>query len=332
VALFFPRPADLAVLDVEDTAEIERRGDQQRTCVRLSPLELPSGVRTSNGKLRPVGSIGPGRLAPYPTGWLTRDELERYLAGRPDLPDVRTERPDEWDAEAQGGDAVAGSLASGPTDQRRPTAARFADLRIGIGMDYHENTVRTGRFYVREAIRLAEGVESARDGAHGLVGGWWTFGLAVTADRALGLHGETVRLGGDGRLARLTEAEALPWPAGSTGKGRFRLYLAAPTFLSGGHMPGFLDQESLVGAWPGAGFTVRLHGVALTPPVVVGGWNLALQEPRATRRLVGAGSVYYFELVDGSPVDVVGAAHGRPFCDDQDMARAGFGLAFVGEW
>lgn len=332
IVRFFPTPADLAILDVEDSAEMDDREHRQQACVRLTPMELPPEVRTSTGNLRPVGAIGPGRATAYPTGWLTQDELERYLAGQPELPDWRIARPDEWNADSHGEEAGVGALASDRPGPRRPPPARVAEVRIGIGMDYHENTVRTGRFYVREAARLAEGVELTSDGTPAAAGGWWTFGLTVTADRDLGLQGETVRLGGDGHLARLIETEAPAWPAGSTGNRRFRLYLAAPSFLSGGHVPGFLDPKSLVGSWPGARLTVRLQGVALGPPAVVGGWNLARQEPRPIRRLVGAGSVFYFELIDGSEVDVLRAAHGCPFCDDQAMARAGFGLAFVGEW
>lgn len=324
VLRFFPTPADLAVVEGQGTAPGTGRHEPLVTCVRLAPMELPRGVATSGGALRPVGHVGAQRPKPYPTGWLAEDELGAYLVGRPEPPDLRLERPDAWTGEAH-------DEAAATQDRRRPPPGRFPELRIGIGMDYHQNTVRTGRFYVREAVRLAEGAEPAKNRS-GQAVGWWTFGLTVTVDRDLGLHDETVRLGGDGRLARITEMEAPSWPRGSVGQRRFRLYLAAPTLLSGGHVPGFVDRDTLVGRWPDGNFTVRLSGVALAPAAVVGGWNLARQEPRAIRRLVGAGSVFYFELIDGGEDDVLRAAHGRAFCDDEVMAQAGFGLAFVGEW
>lgn len=322
IVRFFPTPADLAVVEGEGTAPGTGQREPLVTCVRLAPMELPRGVATSGGALRPVGHVGPERPKPFPTDWLAERELGAYLAGRPELPERRLERPDAWTGEAH--DAAA-------TRDRRPPPARFPELRIGIGMDYHQNTVRTGRFYVREAVRLAEGAEPATNKS-AQAAGWWTFGLTATVDQDLRLHDETVRLGGDGRLARVTETEAPPWPAGSAGRRRFRLYLAAPTFLARGHVPGFIDRETLVGRWPDGDFTVRLSAVALAPAAVVGGWNLARQEPRAIRRLVGAGSVFYFELIEGREDDVLRAAHGRAFCDDEVMARAGFGLAFVGEW
>jgi CRISPR-associated protein Cmr3 len=333
IVRFFPTPADLVVTESESATQA--KADKEGfVCARLAPIELPRGVAASGAPLQPVGHIGPGRVKPFPTAWLTEAELGVYLQGRAELSDWRQGRPDEWtgaqpDEEA---DSTTGESATS-AGRRRPSPMRFPELRIGIGMDYHQNTVRTGRFYVREAVRLGEGLEDLRkEGAPLAARGWWTFGLTVTVDRPLGLEDETIRLGGDGRLARVTEAEAPPWPAGATGTRRFRLYLAAPTFLAGGHVPRFVEKDSFTGRWPGGNFTVRLCGAALAPLAVVGGWNLALQQPRPMRRLVGGGSVFYFELIDGHEDEVLRAAHGRPFCDDETMAMAGFGLAFVGEW
>jgi CRISPR/Cas system CMR-associated protein Cmr3 (group 5 of RAMP superfamily) len=332
VLRFLPTPADLVTFKAEGGAREHGQPAGLRTCARLAPMELPRGVATSGAGLKPIGYVGPQRPKPYPTNWLAEPELAAYLDGRPELPDTRIERPDEWQGDVHEEEVVLMSGSGTSAPGRRPPSARFPDLRIGIGMDYQQNTVKTGRFYVREAICLADGIEAGTNGRAGAGGGRWAFGLTVTVDRTIGLHEETVRLGGDGRLARLTEMEAPPWPDGRTGERRFRLYLAAPTFLSGGHLPGFLDRETLRGVWPGSDFIVRLSGVALAPPAVVGGWNLARQEPRPVRRLVGAGSVFYFELIEGRENDVLRAAHGRAFCDDEAMAGAGFGLAFVGEW
>jgi hypothetical protein len=48
--------------------------------------------------------------------------------------------------------------------------------------------------------------------------------------------------------------------------------------------------------------------------------------------MIGAGSVYFFEVLSGDAAAAVEQLHGRPFCDDEFMAKTGFGLAFVGRW
>ena len=68
----------------------------------------------------------------------------------------------------------------------------------------------------------------------------------------------------------------------------------------------------------------------------VSGWNLekGKRGPKAIRRLVPAGSVYFFELKDGNPADLAKlwlksvSDKGQ---DGQDR-RDGFGLAMWGIW
>jgi CRISPR-associated protein Cmr3 len=192
----------------------------------------------------------------------------------------------------------------------------YRDARIGVGIEGATRAVRTGQLYIRDVVQLSEG-----------------WGLAIRTDRSLGLEAAVGRLGGDGRMARIREREAPEQPALATVERRFRLYLAAPTWLQHGHIPGFMDDKSLEGSLPEAGTPLKLIAAALAPTVAIGGWDLALQQPRPIRQMVGAGSVYFFEAADAAGANAAAAAlHGRRLCDDPDMAKAGFGLCFAGRY
>lgn len=213
--------------------------------------------------------------------------------------------------------SLAGKAPSWPSVEAlgaRPEPL-VAEPRVGVGIDPARRSVREGQLYVRDTVRLADG-----------------YGLAVRTSHDLELAGEVLRLGGDGRMAllhRVTPAR-LPEPPENPGI-RIKVVLASPCLLSGGWRPGWLDEDGS-GELPGTGVRLRLVGAALAPPVRLGGWDLARQRPRALERLAGAGSVYFFEVITGDPAGVVEELHGKSFSDDETMARAGFGLAFVGRF
>lgn len=193
-----------------------------------------------------------------------------------------------------------------------PTIER--DPRVGVGIEPARRSVKEGLLYVREFVSLGPDE-----------------GLAVTLERELGLRGDTGRLGGDGRMAVLTEGTAAAWPsAPAQASRRLKVVFAAPTFFAGGWRPRFLDAAGLEGEIGGA--RVRLVAAALAAAAPVGGWDLAKQQPRPLRHLVGAGSAYFFEVTAGEPEAVIDAVHGRSLCDDSSMAKVGFGLAFVGRY
>jgi CRISPR-associated protein Cmr3 len=159
-------------------------------------------------------------------------------------------------------------------------------------------------------------------------------GVAVRTDQDLDLEGEIGRLGGDGRMVTFTRASAAadPAPPDRFPGTRLKVYLASPTWFEGGWRPSWIDLRTLTGEPPGVTARLRLVGAAITESPPIGGWDLKDQRPREMRRLVGAGAVYFFELVSGDIVTVASALHGRPFCDDPSMSGAGFGLAFVGSY
>jgi CRISPR-associated protein Cmr3 len=113
------------------------------------------------------------------------------------------------------------------------------------------------------------------------------------------------------------------------------MVLATPTVFRDGWKPGWLD-DALVGSPPGADARLRLMGVSIARWRAVSGWSLAElpgrpRGPKPVKRMVPAGGVYFFEIVDGK---VSGLADRwlEPVSDDEQDRRDGFGLAAWGIW
>lgn len=298
IEALFPTPADLVNVETPVPRRERERGHAGKAGKRLALLrpliERPASVHYSIAPLAPVGLLEPGRFEPFAPRWISAQELEDVLASRVPQPPGRGTGSDDSDS--------------------RDFAARSP--RFGIGMDNALDVVRRGLLYVRDVVELRD-----------------SWGLVVPSDLKLDLGGELARLGGDGRMARIHEQQGtLAAPERADVGKRFTVYLASPACFAHGWRPAFLDSERLEGVWPATDTHVRLVGAALAPAVSVGGWDLAKQQPRQMRKLVGAGSVFFFEVVGGSSEAVAGAVHGNTLTEDEQMARAGFGLAYVGRW
>ncbi len=139
--------------------------------------------------------------------------------------------------------------------------------------------------------------------------------------------------GGERRLVRWQPSKT-PWPGPPdavvarvrTGaRCRIRVILLTPAIFAEGWRPRWLLEQR-------DGVSVRLVGAVVPRPETISGWDFARNEPKPTRRLVPAGSVFLLEL-DGEP-----EARSRwvkriwlqNVSDDEQDRRDGFGLASVG--
>jgi len=144
-------------------------------------------------------------------------------------------------------------------------------------------------------------------------------------------------LGGERRLAhwKATASEIWSCPTVVTdalkGTNRVRMVLATPAIFSGGWKPGWLNDQ-LRGSPPGGGPTLRLVGVSIQRWRAVSGWSLAPPRgPKPVKRMVPAGGVYFFEVIDETASDLV-ERWLLPVSDEEQHRRDGFGLATWGTW
>jgi CRISPR-associated protein Cmr3 len=125
-----------------------------------------------------------------------------------------------------------------------------------------------------------------------------------------------------------------------SGKQKVRMVLATPAIFSGGWIPGWLAEkdEKLTGSPPGApdGLSLRLVSACVDRWKPLSGWSLEKGNvgPKPIRRVVPAGSVYFFEINGG--MDAAALAKNCwlvPVSDDPEQNRRdGFGLALWGSW
>ena len=274
-----------------------------------APMLLPErGVSNLPEPLKyPVGSFS-GATKERPGEWLLLSELSLYLAGE--------------------------------TQKLRTVSARelyLSEARPGIGIDAGRRAVEDGRFYSAEYLRLEKGVSMAAF-------------ASCTAKKYNGeetdLLGELFRetnrcdliFGGQRGTAHLeccrSRSELIGPPPEAFPGNRVKWVLLSPAFFCGGWIPGWVDRRSgavMLRENKSEAVDARMVAAFVPKPLAVSGWNPAAGAPKATRLLVPAGAVYYFEC--GSPEDAQRLSrilHGRTKPDA--LGEQGLGLGVCGRW
>jgi len=297
--IFFPVPQDLQV-----------RGG---AVVPLRPLSVGAGSGVNLPHLlRPIGCTG-NSFKPEPTG--------RFLAAGGVY---------DWLADPPAAPPLSGDVWFDPS----------LDPRTRLKMNNTTETAEAGMLYTTEMVLLDRG--------RGFPGPsvFQAGSLLVRFDQPIdpAVH----RIGGDGGIARFEAvADEDPWPSAPpdslanalAAAKRVRMQLATPAFFKAGWCPDWLDPAAtpenspLRGSPPGASGHLELELVGACVPRwrPLGGWDLLRGGPKPLRRLVPAGSVYFFQVKTGDPRVLASDLWLRSVCTNQ-QERDGFGLALWGVW
>lgn len=108
----------------------------------------------------------------------------------------------------------------------------------------------------------------------------------------------------------------------------FKVVLCTPALFERGWLPTGIDPYTLRGQW--RGHSVEVLAAALDRPTHLGGFDMKLNRPKAMRRAVPAGAVYYLKTESEDLSAVLQAFHGQCL-SEFDLDRQGFGLAYVGK-
>lgn len=215
----------------------------------------------------------------------------------PNLPILREQRPSKKSRFWISSEGLADHLAGRPVESRHllsPQKQLWAiDPRLGIALDPATGSVETGKIYTTDAIAL-------RPEAGFVVEMEGTDGLAPKK----GL----LRLGGDGRGATVSPYHG-PSPSHSfrislRGNG-FRMILATPgIFPEGEHGEGWIPpgvfREETGWVLRYKALAARLVAAAVPGLEIVSGWDIAEHRPKPAVRAAPAGSVYWFQVEEGS--------------------------------
>jgi len=274
----------------------------------LNPQFMPAGLKC--GAATAQSAVLRQEKADKPQGglWLTGAGLAAYLRGQPVIKPAHTVKTrDLW----------------------------MTDQRVGIALDTEKRIAAEGRIYTSEAVALR-----TKDRTCEKKDLEFDVGFVVQIAGADGLvpRNGLVRLGGDGRGARIDACEMLlPEPDWDriAKERRFRLVLSTPgLFEQGWRLPG-IQPDGVT--WQGPnGASARLLCAEVSRAQVVSGWDLAQRVPKAALRAAPAGSVYWFESFEGDisalrklAEDGFGCLSSYP---DRARHAEGFNNALVANW
>ncbi len=219
-----------------------------------------------------------------------------------------------------------GSTLSGQQLHDNGWSPPEGDLRTHVAIDNQRDAAAPGKLFQTEGLDLSASPQPL------------AAGMRLLARFAQPLGSRLVHLGGKRRLAALQPESECIWPAPPANwleqiarQQGVSLTLITPALFSEGYRPGWLDRQ-LCGSPPGIpALRLRLQGVAVERWQPHSGWDLAACKPRATRKLVPAGSVYWFRVEQGDTASL-SQLWLASLCDQSQDCRDGFGLALPAPW
>nr|UOP04600.1 type III-B CRISPR module-associated protein Cmr3 [Conchiformibius kuhniae] len=296
--LLLPKPADALYLRHPDT--------QETLLVRLSPRAADADC----------GSDLPAGLLP-----VRMSAEHEHLNGKPQS------GAKYWCAEDfakwQNGAALSFDTVKQNGANDLPT-----ETRTHTAVDAQSGAAKDAQLFQTTAYDFSPAAKKRQEG-----GGWqphrYGFVIRTEQDLAEGL----VCFGGEGRLSRLhalaqDAGAAFAAPSDAAG---VRLTLLTPAIFKNGWLPGWLDEKTLCGTFPHTDVRVKLRAAALERWQPVSGWDLHRHQPKAMRKAVPAGSVYWLECETGGAAALADAVS-KALSDHPQDRLDGFGIAALAAW
>jgi CRISPR-associated protein Cmr3 len=243
--------------------------EQGEAVQQLQPQSVPASIKTGQpGELPCIPVLRQENQAKPESGWLlTAQGIHAYLQGGP----------------------------VGSQHLLKSDCLWRSETRVGIGMSSTSRSAEEGKLFSVEHTALIQA-------EHGEVTSGLIVGIAGCDDKLP--ESGLLRLGGDGRTARF---EAMPdvvqvSPLDQIGEqGRFKLVLHTPGLFQTGWLPDKVNRHHGSFWLELGGLKARLACAAVTRYEVISGWDLARCRPKDAQRAVPAGSVYWFDQLEGDP-------------------------------
>ena len=181
------------------------------------------------------------------------------------------------------------------------------EFKIGIGLNKRKNVVEEGKLFriglnryknLKFIVEL-EGIELKKEGF--------------------------LKLGGEMKGAYYQKTEDIKLPFNENFSNKFKLYFLTPAIFKKGWLPSFIN-ENLEGEIEG--IKLKLIAVANTKPLYIGGWDIKKNTSKPMRKVIGAGSVYYFEF-EGDKEKLINYFKNNSISDFNK--KEGYGMTLIGE-
>lgn len=171
--------------------------------------------------------------------------------------------------------------------------------------------------------------------------GWEEKRLGFLVQTTKELKPDLATFGGERRLSHIKPVKNISLPFMPTQDDAdkinelngFSLAFITPCIFAKGALPAWIDKDTLTGMLPDINIKVQLKAMAIDRWQAVSGWDSLQWKPKATRRAVAAGSVYWFEIVSGQFDLPTLQKLSRHIWSDNDYDKHdGFGSAVLSAW
>lgn len=200
------------------------------------------------------------------------------------------------------------------------------EMRTGVAIKSETHTTEEGKLYTMGYVRLKDG---------------WSFYAVVENLSSLPQKG-IIKLGGGNRVCEYEKLVDNNDPFGFyfqekidektkekiKDTKKFKLIFLTPTIFYNGWLSNRIKRTK-------DGYELQLDNIkaklitaAVNKPEYVSGWDIANQKPKQLKKVVPAGSVYYFELLEGSIDELFKKLNFQNFSDENP--NLGFGLTIIG--
>lgn len=209
------------------------------------------------------------------------------------------------------------------------------DIRTHVKIDAKSQASEDGKLFQTASLDLGHALESNAQG-----GSKWDeqrYGFAVFSSQTL--QSDLATLGGERRLSyfkpvKVPTSFSLPEKRLEDiqqAQG-FSLSLLTPAVFEKGYLPAWINSETLIGTLPNSSVEVKLEAVAIDRWLPVSGWDSIVWKPKATRKAVGAGSVYWFKLITQMDQKTLETLWMKAIADHPQDQKDGFGVAMLSAW
>ncbi len=183
------------------------------------------------------------------------------------------------------------------------------ESKIGIGRDIDKGVAKKGLLYRMEMLR-------------------YEFKIIVEFEGLKLNDSGLMKFGGESKGANYRKLESIELPNTPTIDGSiFKLYLLTPAIFDKGWIPNWIDEKSFIGQYRGV--TLKLLTCATGKSQSIGGFDMKTNKPKEMFKAVPAGSVYYFEILEGESDKVIDIFHNQSISEQR--TDEGYGVVILSE-
>jgi CRISPR-associated protein Cmr3 len=202
------------------------------------------------------------------------------------------------------------------------------ESKIGISRNAETHTTNEGALYRVDMLRFKASYLNENQGNDKMAA------IVVEYEGLSLLEKSITKIGGEGKAAfyePIYEAtHCLVAAPNALSDNRFRLCLITPSIFDNGWLPNWINPNDFTGEYKG--LKLKLLATVLGKPLSVGGFGFSLQskkfEPKKMYKAIPAGSVYYFEILQGTLAAITAAFHYQSISEQK--ANEGFGITYLG--